>query len=68
MPDDLKGALTDTWERFRSLSYRAQRSLLGLGLALIAAIILSWRIMTPLILLALAVVSYLRLSRGDDSL
>jgi len=68
MLDDLNDATADAWERFRSLSYWAQRSLLGLGVALIAASIVSWRIMLPLILLALAVVSYLRLSRGNDSL
>jgi len=68
MMEEVRDALSDSWEQFRSLSYWGRRAVFGAALAIIFVTIVDWRVMLPLLLLALAVVSYLRLSRGKGSL
>ncbi len=68
MLEELRDALADSWKQFRSLSYWGQRAVLGAVLTVVLVTIVNWRVMLPLLLLALVVVSYLRLSRDKGSL
>jgi len=68
MMEELKDALADSWEQFRSLPYWGQRAIFGAAFALVLTTIFNWRVMGPLGLLACGVVCYLRFSRGKGSL
>ena len=59
---ELRAAIADSWESYRSLSYLQQRAVLGVMGAVLAVSLLAWKWMLPLLILALAVMFYLRRS------
>ena len=69
---DLRDALSDSWERFSSLDLLSRDWAGGWILAAVAGVIVStvlaWKIMLPLIFLAVGVMFLMRYLRGEDSL
>jgi hypothetical protein len=59
---ELRAAMADSWESYRSLFYLQQRTALGVMGAILAVSLLAWRWLVPLLILALAVMFYLRRS------
>ena len=68
MFDDLRLALADSWERWKSLPFQYRRGVLGAIATLIVLSIVAWRIALPLGVFAILVVLYLRSSKGKDAL
>ena len=70
--EDLRDALTDSWERFSNLDLLSQNWTLRWILAAVTVFVfltvMAWKVMVPLFLSAIGVTFYLRRSRGDDSL
>jgi hypothetical protein len=68
MLDELRDALTDSWESFWSLDFYAKRLVLAGASVLIFLTIFAWKIMLPLILFAIGTTIYLRLSDRKNTL
>jgi hypothetical protein len=68
MLDELRDALTDSWESFWSLDFYAKRLVLAGASVLIFLTIFAWKIMLPLILFAIGTTIYLRLSGRKNTL
>ena len=69
---DLRDALSDSWDWFSTLDLISQDwavrwIICGTGVIIVLAV-LAWKVMLPLILLAVGVMFYLRGSRAHDSL
>jgi uncharacterized membrane protein len=69
---DFRDAFADSWNWFSNLDLISQNWALGwilcATLMIIVLSVLAWKVMLPLILVAVGVMSYLRRSRTDDSL
>ena len=59
--------MVESWQSFRSLDYTVQKGILG-GILAVVVTILAWKVMLPLVLSAIGITSYLRLSRNKDAL
>jgi len=68
MLDELRDALAESWESFRSLDFYGQRMVLGAASVLIFFTIFAWKVMLPLILLAIGTTIYLRASDRKNTL
>ncbi len=66
--EDVRLAVADARERWKTLSFEVRRSVMAGIAALVAFFFIAWRIAVPLAIFAILVVSYLRRSRGRDSL
>jgi len=66
--DDLRLALVESWERWKTLPYQYQRGVLAGIVTLIGISIVAWRVALALSIFALVVVLYLRKSRSKDAL
>lgn len=60
---DLLDAASESWRSFQGFGYFTRRWIFGTVFACIVLTILAWKVMTPLILLAIFVVIYLRRSK-----
>lgn len=67
MIEELREAMVESWQSFRSLDYTVQKGILG-GILAVVVTILAWKVMLPLVLSAIGITSYLRLSRNKDAL
>ncbi|MFY9644186.1 MAG: hypothetical protein WAK29_03355 [Terriglobales bacterium] len=67
MIEELREAMVESWQSFRSLDYMVQKWILG-GILAVVVTILAWKVMLPLVLSAIGITSYLRLSRNKDAL
>ncbi len=67
MIEELRDAMVESWQSFRSLDYTVQKGILG-GILAVVVTILAWKVMLPLVLSAIGITSYLRLSRNEDAL
>lgn len=67
MIEELRDAMVESWQSFRSLDYTVQKGILG-GILAVVVTILAWKVMLPLVLSAIGITSYLRLSRNKDAL
>lgn len=61
-------ALTELWREIWSLEWPLRRLLIAGVLFVVILTILAWRVMAPLLLVAVLVALYLRYSRPSDSL
>jgi len=70
--EDFRDAITDSWEQFSNLDLLDQnwalRWILSAVVGVVVLTVLAWKVMVQLILLAIAVMLYLRRSRDEDSL
>ncbi|MFZ0687483.1 MAG: hypothetical protein WAM89_18220 [Terriglobales bacterium] len=67
MIEELREAMVESWQSFRSLDYTVQKGILG-GILAVVVTILAWKVMLLLVLSAIGITSYLRLSRNKDAL
>ena len=72
LTQDLREAFADSWDWFSNLDLISQdwslRWILCATGVIIVLTVLAWKVMLPLILLAVGVIFYLRTSRTGDSL
>ena len=68
MLDELWATITESWDDFWALDWRWQRLIMGGIAAAIFMAVVAWKVMLPLILLAIGTTFYLRRSRDSGSL